>query len=129
MKKALLKLIKNRRGISMTEVMVAMAVVVMVSGAAISVLIASVKADTAYQNKYSALVGCENAAECLRFADGFSEESKEAWLGDALSKAGFTKTEDGTYMLEKGKEQVTVKKMNDSGEYVVIYNGETIYTH
>lgn len=124
MKKALLKLINSRKGISMTEVIVAMAVLVMVSGAAITVLIASVKTDTAFENKYTVLSGCENAAECLRFADGNTE-----LLEQALKKAGFSENdEDGTYMLEKGKEQVTVE-MNDSGEYVVIYNGETIYTH
>lgn len=123
MKKALLKLLGNRKGISMTEVIVAMAVLVMVSGAAITVLIASVKADTAYQNKYAVLSGCENAAECLRFADG-----NEILLKEALEKAGFAQTDETEFTLEKGNEAVTVLK-NDDESYAVVYNGEVIYTH
>lgn len=123
MKKALLKLLGNRKGISMTEVIVAMAVLVMVSGAAITVLIASVKADTAYQNKYAVLSGCENAAECLRFADG-----NEVLLKEALEKAGFAQTDETEFTLEKGNETVTVLK-NDDESYAVVYNGEVIYTH
>lgn len=122
MKKALLKLLGNRKGISMTEVIVAMAVLVMVSGAAITVLIASVKADTAYQNKYAVLSGCENAAECLRFADG-----NEVLLKEALEKAGFAQTDETEFTLEKGNETVTVLKIDES--YAVVYNGEVIYTH
>lgn len=122
MKKALLKLLGNRKGISMTEVIVAMAVLVMVSGAAITVLIASVKADTAYQNKYAVLSGCENAAECLRFADG-----NENLLKEALEKAGFAQTDETEFTLEKGNETVTVLKIDES--YAVVYNGEVIYTH
>lgn len=122
MKKALLKLLGNRKGISMTEVIVAMAVLVMVSGAAITVLIASVKADTAYQNKYAVLSGCENAAECLRFADG-----NEGLLKEALEKAGFDQTDETEFTLEKGNETVTVLKIDES--YAVVYNGEVIYTH
>lgn len=122
MKKALLKLLGNRKGISMTEVIVAMAVLVMVSGAAITVLIASVKADTAYQNKYAVLSGCENAAECLRFADG-----NEVLLKEALEKAGFAQTDEAEFTLEKGNETVTVLKIDES--YAVVYNGEVIYTH
>lgn len=122
MKKALLKLLGNRKGISMTEVIVAMAVLVMVSGAAITVLIASVKADTAYQNKYAVLSGCENAAECLRFAVG-----NEILLKEALEKAGFAQTDETEFTLEKGNETVTVLKIDES--YAVVYNGEVIYTH
>lgn len=122
MKKALLKLLGNRKGISMTEVIVAMAVLVMVSGAAITVLIASVKADTAYQNKYAVLSGCENAAECLRFADG-----EKDLLEEALGKAGFAQTDETEFTLEKGNETVTVLKIDES--YAVVYNGEVIYTH
>ncbi|MBR2914713.1 MAG: hypothetical protein IKC06_02780 [Clostridia bacterium] len=122
MKKALLKLLGNRKGISMTEVIVAMAVLVMVSGAAITVLIASVKADTAYQNKYAVLSGCENAAGCLRFADG-----NESLLKEALEKAGFAQTDETEFTLEKGNETVTVLKIDES--YAVVYNGEVIYTH
>ena len=122
MKKALLKLLGNRKGISMTEVIVAMAVLFMVSGAAITVLIASVKADTAYQNKYAVLSGCENAAKCLRFADG-----NEILLKEALEKAGFAQTDETEFTLEKGNETVTVLKIDES--YAVVYNGEVIYTH
>ena len=123
MKKALLEMIKSRKGVSVTEVVAAMAVLVMVSAAAITVLTASVKADAAFENKYTALNGCENAAECLRFANG-----DEDLLEDALKKAGFVQTENTVFTLEKGNETVTVLKNNDES-YSVVYNGEIIYTY
>lgn len=104
----------------MTEVVIAMAVIVMVSGAAISVLIASIKADASFENKYFSLAAVENAAECLQFADDNVEE-----LEKSLKRAGFEKLES-IYVLEKGDEKVTVSIENEN--YVVKLDDEIIYT-
>ena len=58
MKKLLKRLVRDRKGISMTEVVVAMALVVIVTGAAISVLIASIQFDVKYKAQTHALNAC-----------------------------------------------------------------------
>ena len=128
--KLLSRLLRDRKGVSMTEVIVAMAMVLIVTGAAITVLIASSRADTVYRNKYRALNGCENAVECLRFA-----ENDESLLESALKKAGFEEIDPeqegfgAGYVLIHGDEQVKVVKDDNGDEnYVVIYyNDDVIY--
>jgi Tfp pilus assembly protein PilW len=113
------RLLRDRRGISIAEVVVAMTMVLIITGAAISVQIASTRADVAFRDKYRALTGCENAVECLRFADG-----NEELLSDALVGAGFT-NDNGIFALENGSHRVTVAMEDEN--YVVKYNGEVIY--
>lgn len=131
--KILKKLLKNRKGISMTEVVVAMAVVVLITGAAVSVLIASVKADAKYITKSVALEGCETAVECIRFADGFDEGEALERLKTALTAAGFEAAEDeNTFTLSVGDETVKVVVGTADGgteveNYVVYFNDEEIY--
>jgi len=127
--KWLKKLLRDRSGISITEVVIAMAVVVIVTGAAISVLVASVQFDIKYQEKTAALSYCESAAECVRFA-----ESKEM-LGQTLNllKEGFGNPviEDDTYVfsLTEGDAtiQVVVTSVSNPENYVVTLNDEVIY--
>ena len=128
MKALLKKLLRDRKGVSLTEVIVAMAVIVVVTGAAISVVIASVRADNAYALKYAALTGSENAVECLRFTQD------EAELNKALLKAGFVEHTETINSIEvkyvlDGNDDVKVGVTNENGKayYVVILNGETIY--
>lgn len=116
------RLLYDRRGISIAEVVVAMAMVLIITGAAISVQIASTKADVAFRHKYNALNACENAEACLRYADGDA-----GVLDDALEGAGFTETREGVeYTYTSGDYVVTVVK-HEEGNYAVTYNGETIY--
>ena len=136
MKKLLKKLLRDRRGISMTEVVVAMALVVIVTGAAISVLIASIQFDAKYKAQTHAQNACESAVECIRFADG-----KEK-LHELLSqKVGFVQLKedkeegnDITYFFDAGKASAEVvityvdgSEGNYIAKYVVRLNDEEIY--
>lgn len=127
--KLLKKLLRDRRGISVTEVVVAMALVVIVTGVAISVLVASMQFDVKYQDKTAALSYCESAVECVRFA-----ENKEM-LGQTLDllKEGFGTgtSEDDSYVfsLTEGDTtvQVVVTSVSGTDNYVVKLNDEVIY--
>ena len=135
MKKLLKKLLRDRRGISMTEVVVAMALVVIVTGAAISVLIASMQFDAKYKAQTHAQNACESAVECIRFADTQSE------LEPLLVKAGFTvpgEAKSGNtweYSFNAGKANARIEieysDSNPEGNYIESYavylNDEEIY--
>ena len=127
--KLLKKLLRDRKGISMTEVVVAMAVVTIVTGAAISVLVASIKFDVKYEEKTAALSYCESAVECVRFAE--NEEMLKKTLN--LVKEGFGDYEDvdGSFVfsLTEGDTtvQVVVTSVSGTDNYVVKLNDEVIY--
>lgn len=114
------RLLRDRKGISLTEVVVAMTIVFLITGAAISVVISSIKADAAFGNKYRALTACENAAECLRFSKGAPTE-------ELMEKIDFKQNGDD-YIFKSVDQEVTVT-INDENYYVVKYNGKTIYTY
>ena len=123
--KLIRKLLRNRKGVSLTEVVVAMAVVLMVAGAAISVLIYSSKADAVFRDKYRALTACESAVECIRFADGPEDVDM---LKTALEKVGFENPSDeDTYYLVDNDQAVVICDF-ESAHYVVKYGDEIIYT-
>lgn len=115
--KKILDTLRSRKGITMTEVIVAMAMVLIVSGAAISLLVASVQFDAKYESQTQALNAAESAVECVRFADEVSE--LESYLVDKL---GFVKQE-GVYTFdgETVKVQVVEKTVT------VIFDGEEMY--
>ena len=125
--KSIRKLLRCRRGVSLSEVVVAMAVVLMVAGAAISVLIYSSKADAVFRDRYRALTACENAVECIRFADGTEDVDT---LKTALEKVGFENpSDDGTdtyYLVDN--DQVVVICDFENAHYVVQYGDDIIYT-
>ena len=115
------RLLRDRRGVSIAEVVVAMTMVLIITGAAMSVQIASTRADVAYRYKYQALSACENAVACVRFA-GDSAET----LAEALGKAGFV-TSNGVSTHKSGDYEVVVAFEEE--RYVVRYNGEIIYEY
>ena len=115
-------LLRNRRGFSLVEAVVAMAIVVIVTGAALTLIISSTRADVALRDQYRALTACENAEDCIRFAKGDAD-----LLDDALTEAGFVKIPEGSYTLTFGEHTVSVTLKN--ANYAVIHNGETIYEY
>lgn len=127
--KLLKQLLRDRKGISMTEVIVAMATVVIVTGAAISVVVASVKSDLKYKEKTAVLGYCQSAVECVRFAD--SEEMLSKTLD--LLKAGFgtatTVGDNKVFSLKEGDStlEVVVTSVSGTDNYVVKLNDEVIY--
>ena len=112
------KLLRDRKGITMTEVIVAMATVVLVTGAAISLLVASVRFDAKYDSQTRALNACESAVHCIRFTDD------PAKLADYLGRLGFTLDGD-TFTLSGGGTAVEVVKTDDG--WRVTFDGETVY--
>ena len=108
----------DRKGIGLTEVIVAIAVVVIVTAAAISVLVASVQFDAKYNNQTRALNACESAAQCVRFAD--DEEELAAYL----ARLGFEKV-DGVYVLSES--DVPVEVVLNGSVWTVTYEEEVIY--
>lgn len=113
----LLNKLRDRKGISMTEVVVAMAVVVIVTGAAISLLVASVRFDAKYNSQTVALNACESAVHCLRFTDDADK------LKGYLTRLGFEEVE-GVYTLPNSG---TVKVENIEGVWTVTFDGDVIY--
>lgn len=109
----------DRRGITMTEVIVAMAVVLIVTGAAISLLVASRDFDNMYKSRTYAYNACESAVECIRFADSVDE------LGGYLSHLGFEKVSDNTFALKDCKTEVVVLISDNSWQ--VELEDEVIY--
>ena len=65
--------VKNRGGFSIVEVVVGLTVVVMVTAAALSVILASVQMEAKYLNETTALCACESVVACVRFADNADE--------------------------------------------------------
>jgi len=120
MKRLLKRRLSDRRGISIAEGGVAMTMVLIVTGAAISVQISSARADAAYRDKYQVLNACENAVSCLRFAGGDSTKLKEV-----LEKAGFVEGSEGDFAFTSGDYEVVVA--HEDERYVVEYGGEIIY--
>ena len=123
------RLLRDRKGISLTEVVIAMAVVLTITGSAITLVISSIEADAGFRAKYKALTACENAADCLRFSKG-----DKTLLENALVESGFKVENDG-YFFKYHNHKVTVAKNNN--EYIVVYTVEddekpsekTVYTY
>ena len=115
--KKLLETLRSRKGFTMTEVIVAMAMVLIVSGAAISLLVASVQFDAKYDSQTKAMNAAESAVECVRFADKVSE--LESYLVDKL---GFVKHE-GVYTFDGD----TVKVQVVEKTVTVIFDDEEMY--
>ena len=64
---------KSRRGFSLAEVMIGLTFVVMVTIAALSLMISSIQMETKYLSKTTALCACESAVAVVRYADNAQE--------------------------------------------------------
>ena len=116
----LLRKLRDRKGISMTEVVVAMAVVVIVTGAAISVLVASVRFNDKYNDQTYALNACESAAQCIRYADDTVK------LEGYLARLGFEKVENESRYILSGSD-TAVEVVIDGNVWSVTFDNELIY--
>lgn len=133
--KLLKKLLRDRAGISIAEVAVSMAMVLIITGVAISLVAASIQSDAKIIAKHNTLTACENAVECVRFT------TDAATLETAMDLAGFgapieSKNDSGmttyTYTFESGKDKIVVVVTYDTDDKfeksVVNYNDDIIYT-
>ena len=119
MMKKLFETLRSRKGITMTEVIVAMAMVLIVSGAAISLLVASVQFDAKYNSQTQALNACESAVEAIRFAGNESD------LNGYLARLGFEIKAGESHYALPGND--TVKIQVDGNKWTVIFEGKEIY--
>lgn len=124
--KKLKDLLRSRRGITITEVVVSMAMVLIISGAAISVLIASLRFDQKEAARIHAMESCESAVECVRFAANGGTD-----LAEQLQKLGFEMQPSvGTetiYTLPGGEVTVTVTQEGSAVTFTVTYDDEVVY--
>lgn len=115
--KKLLKTIRSRKGISIIEVVVAMAIVMIVSAAALSLMVTSVEFDRKYDAQTQAMNACESAVECIRFANTADE------LDGYLSRLGFEKAGE-EYILPDND---TVKIRVNGNQWILIFEGKDVY--
>ena len=114
-------LLRNRKGITMTEVVIAMAVVIIVTGAAISLVASSVQFDAKYEKETYALNACESAVCCVRFADNNADVD----LVECLQKLGFQPAPDVTDVYIYGD---SIVKVDMSGSKVLVFfHDEKVY--
>lgn len=115
----LLNTLRSRKGITVTEVIVAMAMVLVVSGAAISLLVASVQFDAKYNSQTQAITSCESAVEAIRFADRADE------YVEYLKILGFEIKEGKSYYTLPGNDTVRIDV--EGKTFSVIFDGEEVY--
>ena len=102
----------------MTEVIIALALVVIVTGAAISVLVSSVRFHEKYNDQTYALNACESAISCMRFA----EDTDDLFV--YLYRLGFVKTDAHRYVLSES--DVSVEVVINGNVWTVSFNNELI---
>lgn len=107
------KNICSRKGVSLVEVVIALAIITLVSIATLTVIFMSVNVER--KTVAAAEVGnmAENAVECFRFADGNEDvfvECLNKTIVTGEDQPGFTETADGSriYVLEMKNYDVTV---------------------
>ena len=109
--------VKNRGGFSIVEVVVGLTVVVMVTAAALSVILASVQMEAKYLNETTALCACESVVACVRFADN----------ADELAAALETLTEEPAVQEDGAETPVErVEKTVEDGKTVLKFKQNTV---
>lgn len=115
---------RSRRGISLVEVIVALAVITIISTAALSLVISSARVDANSLRSTRVMIAAENALECYRFSD--SEDEFVA----LLRKTGDYIEADGSYVLTESSYAITVKYEDDSLRFTAIdSDGKEIYNY
>lgn len=121
MRKMNYKKIRSRRGISLAEVMIALAIITIVSAAALSLTLSSAKVDAMALRTTQITMAGENALECFRYADNDGD------FGELLKKTGnYTSSVNGVYTLEEEMYTITVNAdyTNNTMSFVAKTNDE-----
>ena len=115
---------RSRSGISLVEVIVALAVITIISTAALSLVISSARVDANSLRSTRVMIAAENALECYRFSD--SEDEFVA----LLRKTGDYIEADGSYVLTESSYAITVEYEDDSLRFTAIdSDGKEIYNY
>ena len=115
---------RSRRGISLVEVIVALAVITIISTAALSLVISSARVDANSLRSTRVMIAAENALECYRFSDSNDE------FVALLRKTGDYIEADGSYVLTESSYAITVKYEDDSLRFTARdSDGKEIYNY
>ena len=115
---------RSRRGISLVEVIVALAVITIISTAALSLVISSARVDANSLRSTQVTIAAENSLECYRFTE--SEEEFAA----LLEKTGDYKKVDDAYVLTEKAYVITVNYTNTKLTFSATDgDGEEIYSY
>lgn len=115
---------RSRRGISLVEVIVALAVITIISTAALSLVISSARVDANSLRSTRVMIAAENALECYRFAENEEE------FAELLGNTGDYIEADGSYVLTESSYAITVKYEDDSLRFTAIdSDGKEIYNY
>lgn len=124
------KLLTSRRGLSIAEVMISLALITIISTAAISIAVASLQFEAKYRSEVTALRDCESIAACVRYAE--SAETLTPLL-ETLAFEDISSVQDGveyTYTLRKPNCTITLTVNFDDRQYTITavdQNGVPIY--
>ena len=115
---------RSRRGISLVEVIVALAVIAIISTAALSLVISSSKVDANSLRSTQVMMAAENSLECYRFAEN------EEKFAELLGNTGDYKKADDSYVLTESSYAITVKYEDDSLRFTATdSDGKVIYNY
>jgi prepilin-type N-terminal cleavage/methylation domain-containing protein len=124
MRRSSTKSARSRRGISLVEVVVALAVITIISAAALSLVISSARVDANSLRSTQVMIAAENSLECYRFAK--SEEK----FAELLEKTGDYKKVDGAYVLTEKAYVITVNYTDTKLTFSATdSDGEEIYKY
>lgn len=124
-----LKRCRSRKGITLVEVVVALTIITVISGATVLLLSASVRSDARTLDSFYASAEAENAVECFRFADDGSELLRALDAVDPDYKQ--SETDGRIFVLRKNTYTVKITAdftYNTIEITVVDIYGDTIYS-
>ena len=120
--------LRSRKGMTVVEVAIALTMISIISGAAVSMAMHSVKVEANFVTVTQTQISGENVLECFRFAD-----NEETFLQALQKLDDFTfDPEENAYIADGGRMTVTVKASFSPKklEYTAVKNnGETIYSY
>ena len=106
----------SRRGVSLTEVVVALMAIAIISAATMSVVMMSVNQEAKSVRAFEVRNSAENAVECFRFAmgeaEGFQPENFIEYMEMTTAGKRFAE-QDGSYVLDAGNFLVTITLLAD----------------
>lgn len=119
-------MLRSRKGVTMTEVVIALVLISVISAAALSVVLKSVNIEKNTLTALEAANSAENAVECFRFSD-----SEEEFLTALQKTAPYEQADDGTFVLRASNAVITIRAdyLADRFEYTAVdSDGEEIYS-
>jgi len=106
---------KSRRGFTVAEVVVALTIIVLVSGASVLTFATQARVEAKTAQTFEATNIAENAIECFIYAGGDAEAFETAFN----ENSGYTLEGDGPYTVTKGGVTATITIENERMEITV----------